>query len=184
LIPADHAAWPMSPGLEYNCGSLLNLHIRAPSGEPARECPRLARMGTVNRGDVDERIALHVEVCQSPASSAAPADVEQAVRRFIGTQSLRYEDGPLALERGRDSFLDAHVLSVCVCDTAAERAAPLGQKLLFWQAPVPLRRNTFAGMLVYTLKLRIRTAACAVLQTAETYAACAGRAAHLHLPAE
>lgn len=131
----------MSPGLEYNCGSLLNLHIRAPSGEPAPECPRLACMGTVNKDDVDERIALHVEVCQSPASSAASADVEQAVRRFIGTQSLRYEDGPLALERGRDSFLDAHVLSVCVCDTAAERAAPLGQKLLFWQARAELKRT-------------------------------------------
>ena len=82
----------------------------------------------------DERIPLHIEVCQASSSGAPPAEVEQAVRQCLGQQSLCYADGPLALPRGRDAFLDAHVRSVCVCETAAERAAPLGQRLLFWQA--------------------------------------------------
>lgn len=82
----------------------------------------------------DERIQLQIEVCQASTSGAAPTDVESAVRRFLGTQSLSYSDGPVPLERGRDAYMDTHVRSVCICDTATERAALLGQRLLFWQA--------------------------------------------------
>ena len=84
----------------------------------------------------EERIPLHIEVCQASSSGAPPAEVEQAVRRCLGQQSLCYADGPLALPRGRDAFLDTHVQSVSVCDAAADCAAPLGQRLLFWQARV------------------------------------------------
>ena len=84
----------------------------------------------------DERIPLHVEVCQASASGAPPAEVEQAVRQCLGQQSLCYTDGPITLPQGRDAFLDTHVQSVSVCDAAADRAAPLGQRLLFWQARV------------------------------------------------
>ena len=82
----------------------------------------------------DDRIQLHIEVCQASTSGAAPAEVESAVRRFLGTQSLSYLDGPVPLKRGRDAYLDTHVRSVCICDTTTERAASLGQRLLFWQA--------------------------------------------------
>lgn len=82
----------------------------------------------------EERIPLHIEVCQATSSGAPPAEVEQAVRRCLGQQSLCYADGPITLPRGRDAFLDTHVQSVSVCDAAAARAAPLGQRLLFWQA--------------------------------------------------
>lgn len=85
-------------------------------------------------GADDDRIQLHIEVCQASTSGAAPAEVESAVRHFLGTQSLSYLDGPVPLERGRDAYLDTHVRSVCVCDTATEHAASLGQRLLFWQA--------------------------------------------------
>lgn len=125
----------MSPGLDCSGASLRDLRICTSNGKPSTQLDGVERD---NKIDADERIVLHVEVCQAPASSAAPAEVEQAVRRFIGTQSLRYSDGPLSLERGRDSFLDVHVLSVRVCDTAVERAAPLGQRLLFWQARAEL----------------------------------------------
>ena len=84
----------------------------------------------------EERIPLHIEVCQATSSDAPPTEVEQAVRRCLGQQSLCYVDGPITLPQGRDAFLDTHVQSVSVCDAAADRAAPLGQRLLFWQARI------------------------------------------------
>ena len=100
----------------------------------------------------EERIPLHIEVCQATSSGAPLAEVEQAVRRCLGQQSLCYADGPITLPRGRDAFLDSHVQSVSVCDAAADRAAPLGQRLLFWQARVTCVMACFLSLL-HVLKM-------------------------------
>ncbi|KAH7438136.1 hypothetical protein KP509_04G002400 [Ceratopteris richardii] len=83
-----------------------------------------------------EKVAIAVEVCLKPSSSACHDEITSAVERLLAKRSLTYMDGPVVLKEGDDPFLCDNVQSICICDTGNEESADgLGNDtvLLFWQ---------------------------------------------------
>lgn len=80
----------------------------------------------------DELVRLHIEVQLNSSSSAAVSDVLASLSRVLELSGVLYRDGPVPFDS--DSFLQAHVASISVCDVDEEAAgSQLGQRLFVWQ---------------------------------------------------
>lgn len=80
-------------------------------------------------------VALTVEVCQSPTSSAVPEMIADRVNQYLSNRSFMYQNEVIPVPE-EDPFLHTHVESIRVCDTDTDREAALGTRLLFWQVHI------------------------------------------------
>eukprot|EP00249_Psilotum_nudum_P036438 c731_g1_i1 orf=200-1618(+) len=85
-----------------------------------------------------EKIAISVEVCLKPTSTARTEDVRLAVERMLEKRSLSYSDGPIVVLEEDGPYLLENVQSIHICDTDNQSSGLDGQTcsnkvFLFWQ---------------------------------------------------
>ena len=98
------------------------------------------RMSATDDSLDDSKVAITVEVCLSPISTAAPCDIRPAVEQYLSTKSLRFQEGPVALPSAQeDPYLGKHVSSLTIANIGQQTTGvPMGSMLLFWQVQLKL----------------------------------------------